>query len=60
MLKVSPWNILIQITAIFIGEMSVNLLKNNFNQHQQKTDLEEDNSLNHPNSEFDSVHTCDL
>ena len=35
MLKVSPWNILVQVTAIFIWEMPVNLLKNNFNQQQQ-------------------------
>lgn len=60
MLKVSSWNILIQVTAIFIREMPVNLLKNNFNQQQQKTHLAEDNSLNHPNNELDSVHTCDL
>ena len=61
MLKVSPWNILAQVTAIFIREMSVNLLKNNFNQQQQKTDLAENNSLNNPNTEFNSIiHTCDL
>lgn len=35
MLKVSSWNILVQVTAIFIREMPVNLLKNNFNQQQQ-------------------------
>lgn len=36
-LKVSPWNILIQLTTICNREMPVNLLKNNFNQQQQQT-----------------------
>ena len=51
MLKVSSWNILVQVTAIFIREMPVNLLKNNFNQQQQKTDFKiaENNYLNNPN-----------